>query len=82
MTNLNCLENKPVRFDFAKQEHIQKDANGIANSIGPDQNALSGAVWYYMYSALFAQIFQSTYSRLSVARALMAPLPQLFRTHS
>ena len=53
----NCPKNRKVWCNIALMH--PKDANGMANSIDPDQTASSKAVW--SWSALFAETYLSQY---------------------
>ena len=53
----NCLKNRKVWCNIALMH--PKDADGMANSIDPDQTASSEAVW--SWSALFAETYLSQY---------------------
>ena len=53
----NCPKNRKVWCNFALMH--PKDADGMANSVDPDQTASSEAVW--SWSALFAETYLSQY---------------------
>ena len=53
----NCPKNRKVWSNIALMH--PKDADGMANSVDPDQTASSEAVW--SWSALFAETYLSQY---------------------
>ena len=53
----NCPKNRKVWCNIALLH--PKDADGMANSVDPDQTASSEAVW--SWSALFAETYLSQY---------------------
>ena len=53
----NCPKNRKVWCNIALMH--PKDADGMANSVDPDQTASSEAVWFW--SALFAETYLSQY---------------------
>ena len=53
----NCPKNRKVWRNIAVMH--PKDADGMANSVDPDQTASSEAVW--SWSALFAKTYLSQY---------------------
>ena len=53
----NCPKNRKVWCNIALMH--PKDADGMANSVDPDQTASSEAVW--SWSALFAETYLSQY---------------------
>ena len=53
----NCLKNRKVWCNISLMH--PKDADGMANSVDPDQTASSEAVW--SWSALFAETYLSQY---------------------
>ena len=53
----NCPKNRKVWCNIALMH--PKDADGMANSVDPDQTASSKAVW--SWSALFVEIYLSQY---------------------
>ena len=53
----NCPKNRKVWCNIELMH--PKDANGMANSVDPDQTASSEAVW--SWSALFAETYLSQY---------------------
>ena len=65
----NCLKNRKVWRNIALMH--PKDANGMANSVEPDQTASSEAVW--SWSALFAETYLSQY--IEFVRYLLKVVP-------
>ena len=71
----NCPKNRKVWCNIALMH--PKDADGVANSVDPDQTASSEAVW--SWSALFAETYLSQYIEFVRYPAIKRGFPYLER---